>query len=231
MTHLSSNDLTEAYYGQRNDATLNHLALCPECQSSFDRLKETLDALNGLPVPERGASYGAEVWARLEPRLPFANRHSMWKWWLVLAPALAAMLLVAFFAGWFVHGRTEPIPARAQQRVLLLALSDHFDDCQITLTGLAHANPAEPLSGSERSRVRDLLSENQLLRESAVRSGDSADAALLDQLEGVLLDVANLPPSHSQQDLDAIQERIGNDGLLFKVRVTRLNTRQRGEKL
>jgi len=52
-------------------------------------------------------------------------------------------------------------------------------------------------------------------------------AALLDDLERVLLAIAN----GGAEDLDALKERMQGNDLLFKVRVMSANTRQEGRKL
>ncbi len=83
----------------------------------------------------------------------------------------------------------------------------------------------------ERVRARDLLDENRLLRETASRDGDHVHAALLDDLERVLLDIANSGPKHASRDLEDLRERVDNEGLLFKIRIASANTREKEQKL
>lgn len=80
--------------------------------------------------------------------------------------------------------------------------------------------------GDERDRARELVGENRLLRQTATRTGDLSDAALLDELERTLLDIANGPAN-----LEMLQQRIENEGLLFKVRIIETNVRQKGQQL
>jgi hypothetical protein len=75
------------------------------------------------------------------------------------------------------------------------------------------------------------LGANRLLRQTAARLGDYADAALLDELERVLLDVANSPLHSSPAEVERVQQRIEQQGLLFRVRVTSTASRERGQKL
>ena len=46
---------------------------------------------------------------------------------------------------------------------------------------------------AERRRAEDLLEENRLYRQTALKEGDAALANVLDELERVLLDVAHSP--------------------------------------
>jgi hypothetical protein len=52
-------------------------------------------------------------------------------------------------------------------------------------------------------------------------------ADVLDDLEGVLVDVAASPDRWSGSDLDQMRQRIENKGLLFKVRVLSSEVRER----
>jgi hypothetical protein len=119
---------------------------------------------------------------------------------------------------------------KARERVLLMAISDHFDRTQILLTELVHENPESSGLTTQRDKARELLTENRLLRQSAVHMGDVSDADLLDAVERVLLDFANSSPA-SPNSLMAIQQRIDDDALLFKVRISGADAREKGQKL
>lgn len=232
MSHLEEEQLMDAYYDELDPKLREHLGECTECRSSFERLKELLDSVRGYPIPERGDSYGQEVWARLLPQLPAPKqRHSWFRWW-TLAPALAALIVAVFVAGMLTEQRRQlGFSTKTRERVLLMAMSDHLDRAQIVLTEVLNANPANTDAASERERARDLVEENRLLRQSALRLGDRADAALLDDLERVLLDLANRPAAASGNDLEVLQHRIESDGLLFKVRISSTDAREKGQKL
>jgi hypothetical protein len=107
-------------------------------------------------------------------------------------------------------------------------MSDHLDRSEVLLAELVHPSPSAENVNQERSRARDLLDENRLLRETALRSGDQAHAALLDDLERVFLDLANSPGQLSSEDIAELGRRITNQGLLFKVRVTKTDARPKG---
>jgi hypothetical protein len=232
MTHLTEEQEMTAYYGELPPDLRAHLDHCSECRTRFERLRDVLDSIRDHPVPQRGASYGAEVWTRLLPRLPSQAPR---RWWLrtwTLAPAVAALLVIAFVAGMFTQReRQTGFSAQARERVLLMAMSDHLERSQIVLAQVLHSNSADLNLPDERERARDLLSENRLLRQTAALEGDVGHAALLDDLERVLLNIANSPSDISQDDLAALQQRIEDEALLFKVRITSTDARQKGQKL
>ena len=232
MTHLTEEQEVAAYYNELPPDLDLHFVHCAECQKRVERLRGLLDPLRHGAVPERGASYGAEVWTRLLPKLPRRTPHPWWFRPLTLAPIFATLLLIAFFAGMFTqHRRQAGFSAEARERVLLIALSDHLERSQIVLAQLLNSSPANLNLADERQRARDLLDENRLPRETAAHDGDLVHASLLDDLERVLLNIANSPSDVSSQDLLALQQRMENESLLFKVRITSADARQKGQKL
>jgi hypothetical protein len=236
MTHLQEEDLVEAYYDPEREALHKHLAVCAECRERFELLKQALDACAEYKIPERPPSYGADVWAQLAPRLPINKPRRTWIRWWMLGPVFAGLLIIAFLAGRFTREPETGASTKTRDRVLLMAISDHLERSQIVLTEISHAGPddAETIS-RERDRARELVDENRLLRLSARRLGDTANAVLLDDLERVLLDIANAPantpPAVSQETLRTIQDRLEDNSLLFKVRITAADTRKKGQRL
>jgi hypothetical protein len=232
MSHMQEEQLMDAYYGDVDPNLRQHLQECAECSSSFERLKEILDSVREYPVPERGDDYGREVWARLLPQLP--RRKQGWsgfRGW-AFAPALAAMVVLAFVAGMLTQRQRQAgFSAKARERVLLIAVSDHLERSQIVLAELLNAGPTNVDLADQRERARDLVNENRLLRQTALHMGDASHAALLDDLERVLLDIANSPNDLTPGDLELLQRRIESQGLLFKVRVTSTDAREKGQKL
>ena len=224
MMHPSEEELVDALYqGPAEDLRL-HLETCPECGQLYASIRETLEAASEERVPQRGPGYGAEVWARLLPQLPLEKpkpRRS--RWWLA-APASAALLAIVFVAGMLTeHKRTDAArPDKTNERVLYLTLSEHLDQAQVMLTELAHETTPD-----ERQRARDLITQNRILRQRTRRAGDAADAALLDDLERVLVQVAN---SDSQSEA-LLRQRMEDENLLFRVRISSSDARMKGDKL
>jgi hypothetical protein len=76
------------------------------------------------------------------------------------------------------------------------------------------------------------VNENRLYRQTAQHDKDTEIAGALDQVERVLIDIAHHPDSVSGQELEALQQRIASQGVLFKVRVieSKVKARSRGER-
>lgn len=241
MRHLTEEDLILRYYGEAAaPAELeSHLADCQACREAEEALRVTLAAADGLRVPERGEGYGAEVWARLAPRLHedarpkrpllrFPTRRG------VLAfLATAAALVAAFQAGrrW-PQALPEPSERIAsgpvRERVLLVAVGDHLRRSQMVLVELVNAKDEGSLDVStEQEQARNLVADSRLYRSTAASAGEAGVASVLDDLERVLVEIANGPSTLSSRELQELRTRIESKGILFKVKVLGTQVQER----
>jgi hypothetical protein len=225
MNHLTEEQLVLAFYGDIDRDVREHLDNCRQCQAAFAREQRLLNDLPEQAIPERNENYGAEVWARIQPQLQKPKRQ--WLGWWTLAPAMAALSIVAFFAGVLTERqkKTAGFSAGARDRVLLITMGNHLDRSQILLAELVNAKPGAIDFNEERTRANDLLVENRLLRLAAARNGETSSAALLDELERVLLDVSHNPATLSDPELEEVQ------GMLFKVRIIDSNIQEKRQRL
>jgi hypothetical protein len=247
MTHLSDDELVLMFY--REDDVLReaeaHAASCAVCRERFEKLTMALREVESEPIPERDESYGAEVWTRLQPRLHDALPRTHW-WeslsaaitWprLAMAGAAAGLLLAAFVAGRSsVPPSAGPVPLQAEgasdaarERMLLAAVGSHLDRSRVVLTEIAHRNGGASSDISpEQATAADLVADNRLYRQAAVRTGDAAVAAVLEDLERVLLEIASSPSLATHDDLVRWRDQIDSKGLLFKVTVMGTRVRER----
>ena len=244
MKHPKEEELIAYHDGEAAErkAFGAHVADCPECRAELERIDAVLGALNAIPVPDPGADYGQRVWQQIAPRLPEKRR----VWWRFLlteptsvnwfAPGrlaafggIAVLVIAAFVLGRItkkpgVEGPIAVDTGKVRERVLIVAVGDHLGRSEMVLVELANTEPQNAaqklvnISGEQR-RAEDLLEENRLYRQTAMEQGDAALANVLDELERVLLDVANGPKEVTPAQLKGIRQRIEAQGILFKVRV------------
>lgn len=230
MKHLSEEQIVLHCYGDAEDAgeVDRHLGECPRCQGEFQRVRQLLQQIEPVEVPEPPAVFEEKAWLKLRDRLP-AKRFGFRQWLLspprwAVAGTVALLLVAAFLAGRYGPGRVAPVPNSANavnpQRVVLVAVGEHLERSQMLLVEIMNtdAEGAVDLS-SEQKQARDLLDANHLYRVSAQRTGDPQIEKLLDELGRVLTEIANGPSDLSPADLQQIRSRIQSEGLLFKVRV------------
>ena len=248
MNHLTQEEIVMSYYAEAESAAYReHLAGCDECQAELGRVAAVLDRVSTLEVPEPDADYESRVWQRLSWRLRGEKKRvqrAQWTKWL----AAAAVFALAFFAGlqwnrWsrgnepapqIASGKTVPAATtvastqKQRDRILLVVVSDHFDQSERILIELSNLNPEEGMDiSAERERAETLLASNRLYRRTAEDRGQETVATLLDELEPVLLQIAHTPSQASAEELRAIQKRVEAKGLVFKLRVVRANVTPR----
>jgi hypothetical protein len=151
----------------------------------------------------------------------------------LLAPAEsrgAAPAATTAAAGVPVNAKTA---ALQRERVLLTALNGHFDNAQVVLTELLNApDSAKTVDVSfAREAAGDLVASGRLYRATAEQNGNARLAAMLDELETVLTEVAQSPDQMNSADLQTLRRRITSSNLLFKVQALANDVRERQKSL
>lgn len=238
--HIPEQELVAYAFGDSTEASTvaKHLSECAECAAEFKKLQSVLMAVNDetLPVPERD-HYDEQIWAAVKPRLNAKPEKSGIFAWLrpqrlAFAGGMLALLIIAFMVGRVSkapapNGGVQQIAQQPQngpsgsERLVRAEVGSHLERSQMMLLELSNAEAGKGGLDitEEQQRARDLLEANRLYRQSAKRAGDPSVAAVLDELERVLVEIANSPSDLSQQRLAELQQQIQDQGILFKVRV------------
>jgi hypothetical protein len=240
MTHPTDDELILHFYGEhapvdraRIDA---HLGACTACQNLWDEIGRTLTVVGDADVPEPPADFERVMWARVSAALP--PRTSPWSWRaLVPLTSFGAVALALAIGGRTPSPATEvaqapPVDAapeaaatpdaeilEARERALFTALDGHLARTEMLLVELMNG-PDRPGATFEfaRTTAGDLVSSGRLYRATAQVTGHRRVAAVLEDLEPVLVEVARSPEQVDSATVRSLRERISDDGLLFKVR-------------
>ena len=220
LAALALDDLDESQAAQ----TAGHIEACQACRASLAEMRAVLDAAARMPVPRRDEQYGARVWAKLDPALAARQGATpagiaRWRWQPWMAAAAAVVLAVgAFLAGRFTRDAVPPqetaqvtaarlAPEAIRQRVVLAALGEHLDRTERTLVELVNSEPDGRVDiSAEQVWARDLLEANRLYRQAA--QATPALAQVLDDLEPVLLEIANSPSRLTAAEFETLRDRI-----------------------
>lgn len=242
MKHLNEEQIILHYYGDAgNDQAIErHLETCAECRAEFEKVKALLAEIPATPVPEPPAYLEQKLWLHLRDRL-VEEKPPAWNRWLApskwaTAGAVAVLVLAAFLAGRFwPHHEQHPEPQLAQvnpERVVLVAVGDHLERSQMLLIEVMNTDSKDRTEiASEQELARNLLDSNRLYRVSAQQTGNPRIAPVLDELERVLVEIANAPPDPTSGDLKEIRSRIQSQDLLFKIHVVHSNVTAEGDAL
>lgn len=217
MRHPNSEELLWHYY-ERDGTLAEHLTACSNCRDEFKRLEHLLNEVRESEVPEPAAGYETRLWAGIKKELPSRSvPRRIWAWGA--SCAAAAALLLIFVQPPLPKVETPGVTRVDGNRVVHGALSEYLGQTQILLTEISNDASAD----EERVRARELVEDGRLLRAVLRQRGDEKRAAVLEELEPMLLTLANGPEKMTPGDWRELQLRVRDSGLVFKVAVVQSN--------
>ena len=148
-----------------------------------------------------------------------------------MAATVVLLVLAAFLAGRMLpRSQTPEVASRAldgRERIVLMTVAGHLERSELLLLELANTPDYGDVDLSiERRLARQLGSESRLYRQAASQVGQADVAALLEQLERVLLELSQGPQMISPDDMGELRLRLDEGDVLFKVRVLGSRIRQ-----
>lgn len=109
-------------------------------------------------------------------------------------------------------------PRSLQQAEVELLTARHLEQSELLLRAFRNVRPVKagqaPDIRYERERAQKLLYQNMLIRREADAKGDVQVATLLDSLEPILLDIANLHNKPANEEVNAIKDRVERKSLV-----------------
>lgn len=116
---------------------------------------------------------------------------------------------------------TAPEPVRSADAQTMTAV--HFEKSETLLVAFRNVKLNEPGTADEvayeRQRARQLVYQNMMLRREADASGDVQISSLLESLEPILIDIANLPDKPDQDAVRVIRQRVERKNIVPLLRV------------
>jgi len=228
VKHFSEEELIAYQLHDSPDemATTRHLEHCSQCSDLAASIAQTLRVFSAKLGPEPDLERN---WQRLRgslPRLATAKPKATWRRWLL--PALGvALAALALAAGTTLHEqhvaqrgvmaikRLGPLSERPRDP----GIAQHLDSAERLLTEVNHTSG--PLDGASREQAHELRLSNALYIHKARSEGDTATAAILEDLDHVLTDIDHdAKPKESGMEF---RVQWNTKGLLLDIRILRQN--------
>ena len=115
----------------------------------------------------------------------------------------------------------EPQTIRSADAQTLTAM--HFEKSETLLLAFRNVRLNEPGAakevGYERKRAQQLVLQNMMLRREADAGGDVQISSLLESLEPILIDIANLPDRPDENAVRVIRQRVERKNIVPLLRV------------
>jgi hypothetical protein len=209
-----------------------HLERCEACRALDRELRGVLALVDSEPVPEAPAGFEREMWARIEPKIaakrPGFLGFELPRW--AFAAGAVALAAASFTLGRVWSPVAVPAPGPSTEvvadaksigeRLLRSEVEEHLERSQRVLVELANADDSAPfVLASDRAQAADLVAAGRLYRRSAEEMGDGETRDLLEDVERVLVEIANGTDAETSNDLSGVRARISNQDLIFRLRV------------
>jgi len=115
----------------------------------------------------------------------------------------------------------DPTPIRPADAQTLTAM--HFEKSETLLLAFRNVRLNEPGTAKEvdheRKRAQQLVLQNMMLRREADAAGDVQVSSLLESLEPILIDIANLPDRPDENAVRTIRQRVERKNIVPLLRV------------
>jgi hypothetical protein len=99
----------------------------------------------------------------------------------------------------------------------------HFQKSELLLRSFRNVRLSATGSSTEisyeKKRAQQLVYQNMILRREADAAGDVQIASLLENLEPILIDIANLPDKPRQTDVRVIKDRVERKNIVALLQV------------
>lgn len=214
-------------------------------RAELDDLRRSLELVSAGAPGEPDPSYWRSFYSRLRPNL---DRTPLWRRILNafipdsgfrLAGAIGTIAIMFIVAGvviWQFIADHEPADDTVRQSSVIIKrtqgylqhiIGDHLERTRLLLQDLVNIRSDGPgaqlLLADTRERGELLLSDNRTYLLAAEREQDEKIQSLLNELDLVLVEIANMQPDSAEYRLPSLKRVIRSKNLLIKIEIINLD--------
>ncbi|MCF8260170.1 MAG: hypothetical protein K9J12_05295 [Melioribacteraceae bacterium] len=240
ITELFEKALYEELNVNENKLFNSHLQSCNKCKTEYLELTQTLKLVRNYETPEPDANFMDDFWLELQPKLKAEKGffHSLFEKFRArqkvgigyqLAGAFS-ILLVGILLGkiFFTSPNQNELPGfstRANDMNVIQAKADNYiQRSKVLLLGLMNFDPefddAGPVSLMHQKRISsELITQAAELKKEINPQTQKQLKRLIDDIEIILMQIANLETEYDLSGIDLIQSGVERKGILLKINI------------
>ncbi|MFH1946387.1 MAG: zf-HC2 domain-containing protein [Acidobacteriota bacterium] len=233
----------EALYDELSVSDKNrfeaHLWTCGDCTTEFEGFKRTIEVMNRREQPIPDETYWNGYWDSLTERMetrPAPGHLGLPKWAWQTAAALLLVFIGFTLGRLFDSNRTAGRPSgtimaegqggMSSDEGMIRRANHYIDRSNIILLALQNDDPegdAYALSLPEQKRVsQELIHEASALKVGLGNSRQKNLRELVEELEIILLQIANLDLEQNQGAVDILRDGVASQGILMKINLFKI---------
>ncbi|NQT27466.1 zf-HC2 domain-containing protein [candidate division KSB1 bacterium] len=241
--------MIEARFGEldasRQVKLADHLETCVNCQARSEKFLATMNRIDRYSRPELDNAYWTAYWNKLEARLP-AQKSSftetvrdslnrMFKpatpagWTPRLAFGAVIILVMGIFIGraFFSNPQVIMQPIGNESSNLFIQTSQYVERSKLILLGIVNTDSeSDDLFSDNFSRQqsmsRQLVNQSEPLKTALANCRQPMLQELVEELEVILLQIANLEAGGDIQGVDLIRSGAESNSILMKINLGEL---------
>lgn len=240
VQHLFIDALENSLSPEQQVYFSQHLKECPDCTREFASLQAVYQQTANPRRQEPDASFWNDYWLKLHRRLLETGqlkKQSRWELrlpvetWLKIGLAAAAVIvfIVGLYTGKLSFRLRDITPEPVNQLATIQqSAQSYLERSKLLVLGFANLvtdrDPYVPNFAQQKVMSRQLLAESAELRTELSPSEQKRLLNLIDDLEVVLLQIANLDSTYDTNMIEMIQQGLERKSLLLKLSVTRVES-------
>jgi hypothetical protein len=195
-----------------------HLTHCPSCRRAYGHIRglsmETQDN-DSIPLPDWENSWKAIEAATFKPA--GSRRPIRLSGWAYGAAALATVFILGFILGrQFLPNSGSSAIQTIQSLSPVQDYAETAGPLLVSFTNRSGVAQPEEMAAFEKYLVEQMLEETRMLKKLISQRSNPALQTLLDDMEYILISIANLKPE-DRESAEHLTQMIRDKGLSFKL--------------
>jgi hypothetical protein len=223
---------------QEKSKLTDHLKSCDNCKTRSLQIQSTLQNMNRYERPEPPVEFWNNYWLNLESKLEqkisvkqklnklFSGFHINPSWIYGIASA-AAFLIIGIFIGriYFTPSIHDSVITNdvSQKNIRTVANAERYlQRSKVLLLGIVNMDidvksEYKPSISKQQEISRELIQQTAVLKEDLKEANQKMLLELVNDLETILLQIANLEKEYDFDAIELIQSSLDRKGILIKI--------------
>jgi hypothetical protein len=239
LEHLFIDALEDLLSDEQKALFNAHLVECSKCARTYANLKSTFAQTKNAIAPQPTEKFWDHYWHNLQYRLDEPKR-SLNMWAVIsrfkveqylkagLAAAAAIILSIGLYFG-ELNFRVSDITQKPLVDISTIhtAASSYLERSKILLTSFSNIEPIKSARihnfDQQKALSRKLVDQTTQLKEELDPQTQKRMLSLIDDLEVVLLQIANIDSSYNLNTIEMIQYSVEQKSILFKLNLQEIS--------